>query len=93
MYLKDTVMRRCLIFLALISSVMTACQRTHDYSNTEWQEKDVPDWENTAVNTLNTEKPHATMVSFPDNGTALTAGWRESENVMSLDGRWKFTLF
>ena len=90
MYLIDTVMRRCLIFLALISLVMTACQKTHDYSNTEWQEKDLPDWENTAVNTLNTEKPHATMVSFPDNGTALTAGWRESENVMSLDGRWKF---
>ena len=69
-----------------------ACQSYQDYSKTGWQEKDLPDWENLAVNAVNTEKPHATMVSFPDNAATLNAGWRESENVMSLDGKWKFSF-
>ena len=30
------------------------------------------------------------MVSFPDNSAALTAEWRESANVLPLDGKWKF---
>ncbi|MBE0666351.1 MAG: beta-galactosidase, partial [Bacteroidales bacterium] len=30
------------------------------------------------------------MVSFPDNPAALGAEWRQSENVISLDGKWKF---
>ena len=45
-------MRRSLIFIALAFSVLTACQSYHDYSKAEWQEKDLPDWENTAVNTI-----------------------------------------
>ncbi|MCK7541784.1 MAG: hypothetical protein MZV63_68325 [Marinilabiliales bacterium] len=31
-----------------------ACRRYHDYSKAEWQEKDLPDWENPAVNRVNT---------------------------------------
>ncbi len=30
------------------------------------------------------------MVSHPDNASALNAKWRESVNVLSLDGKWKF---
>lgn len=83
-------MRKALICTAVALLALTACNRYQDYSNKEWQEKDLPDWENPAVNTINTERPHATIVSFPDNATALSAGWRASPNVMSLDGKWKF---
>ncbi|MBE0677423.1 MAG: beta-galactosidase, partial [Bacteroidales bacterium] len=83
-------MRKTFLIISVVALALGACNRYQDYSRVEWQEKDLPDWENPAVNTVNTEKPHATMVSFPDNAAALTAGWRESENVLSLDGKWKF---
>ncbi len=85
-------MRRSLVIISLTSLLLVACHNYRDYSKVEWQEKDLPDWENPEVNTINTETPHATMVSFPDNTAALNAGWRESENVMSLDGKWKFNF-
>ncbi len=83
-------MRKTFLIISVVALALGACNRYQDYSRVEWQEKDLPDWENPAVNTVNTEKPHATMVSFPDNAAALTTGWRESENVLSLDGKWKF---
>ena len=83
-------MQRTIILITLLAILSTACVRYRDYSDVEWQDKALPEWENPAVNTVNTEKPHATLVSHPDNSSALTAGWRESVNVMSLDGRWKF---
>ena len=83
-------MRRALILIAVAATALTACRHYRDYSVVEWQDKDIPDWENTAINTVNTERPHATMVSFPDNPAALGAEWRRSENVISLDGKWKF---
>ncbi len=83
-------MRRTFVLISLVSLVLGACNRYQDYSKVEWQEKDLPDWENTAVNRVNTVRAHATMVSFPDNSAALAAQWRESENVLSLDGKWRF---
>ena len=83
-------MKRTLFLIPALLVIMTGCQHYKDYSRIAWQDKDLPDWENTALNTINTERPHASMVSFPDNNTALTAEWRQSENVMSLDGTWKF---
>ena len=83
-------MRKSLIVISIALSVLTACRHYQDYENVAWDEKAVPDWDNTAVNAINTERPHASMVSFPDNSTALNAGFRASENVMSLDGKWKF---
>ena len=68
--------------------MLTGCQHYKNYDKITWQEKELPDWENTAINTINTERPHASMVSFPDNASALKAGWRQSVNVMSLDGVW-----
>jgi len=85
-------MRRGQIFIAAAALVLTSCHNYKDYSAVTWQEKDLPDWENTSVNTINTERSHATMVSYPDNAAALSAGWRESVNVMSLDGLWKFNM-
>ncbi len=83
-------MQKTLITVSLLAMIFVACNRYSDYSEVEWQEKEIPEWEDPAVNTVNTEKPHATMVSFPENVSALNAGWRESPNVMSLDGTWKF---
>ncbi len=83
-------MRKAFIIIITAAMVLSGCTRYRDYSKVEWQEKDLPDWENPAVNTINTVRPHATMVSFPDNSEALTAGWRESANVLLLDGKWKF---
>ena len=85
-------MRASLIVIAAVMLIPGACQSYQDYSKVGWQEKELPDWENLAVNTVNTEKPHATMVSFPDYAATRDAGWRESENVMSLDGKWKFSF-
>lgn len=71
---------------------MMACKNYKDYSNESWQESTLPDWENTAVNTINAEYPHASIISFPDQESAITALWRTSPNVVSLDGTWKFKV-
>jgi len=83
-------MRKSLIIISIALLELTSCQQYQDYKNVAWDEKSVPDWDNTAINTINTERPHASMVSFSDNSAALNAGFRASENVMSLDGKWKF---
>ena len=83
-------MQRTVLLVTLLSVISTACVRYRDYSNVEWQDKDLPEWENPAVNAVNIEEPHATIISFPDNSSAQTAGFRESVNVMPLDGIWRF---
>jgi len=84
-------MRKSLLLLTVAAAVLSSCHRYHDYSNTEWNDKDLPEWEDLTVNTVNTVEPHASIVSHPDNASALKAGYRESVNVLSLDGKWKFT--
>jgi beta-galactosidase len=82
-------MKKHLFVITLSVSTFLSCTNYKDYSNVAWQEKSLPDWENTAVNTINAEYPHASIVSFPDEKSAVNAGWRQSPNVMSLDGLWK----
>lgn len=84
-------MRKSLLLLTVAVAVLSSCHRYHDYSKTEWNDKDLPEWEDLTVNTVNTVVPHASIVSQPDNASALNAGFRESVNVLSLDGKWKFT--
>ena len=76
--------------MILATVLLSSCQKYHDYSKTEWTEKELPEWEDLSVNTVNTVLPHASMVSHPDNSSALKAKWRESVNVLPLDGKWKF---
>jgi len=83
-------MRRYLVFLGIAAAMLISCQRYHDYSDTDWTEKDLPEWEDLTINTVNTVSTHATIISHPDNNSALSAAWRESPNVLSLDGKWKF---
>ncbi len=84
-------MSRAFVMIAAMAIISVSCHRYHDYSNTPWSDKALPEWEDPSVNTINTERPHATMVSHPDNASALRAGWRRSVNVLALDGMWKFS--
>jgi len=84
-------MRKSLLLLTVAAAVLSSCHSYHDYSKTEWNDKDLPEWEDLAINTVNTVEPHASIVSHPDNASALKAGYRESVNVLSLDGKWKFS--
>lgn len=83
-------MRKSFILLAMAAAILGSCHQYHDYSNVEWNDRELPEWEDLEINHINTVRPHATMVSHPDNASALKAEWRESVNVLSLDGRWKF---
>ena len=47
-----------------------------------------PDWENMAVNQINTEKAHASFVSYPSLLEAKSGG--VSSMIKSLNGQWKF---
>jgi beta-galactosidase len=51
---------------------------------------DAPDWENEQVLHINTERPRATFVPFPDVQSALNRKDEESPFYFSLDGVWKF---
>lgn len=83
-------MRRYLVFMSIAAAMLSSCQRYHDYSDTDWTEKNLPEWEDLTINTVNAVSTHATIISHPDNNSALSAAWRESPNVLSLDGKWKF---
>lgn len=83
-------MRKYFVIISLAAVMLGSCRSYHDYSNTEWKDKALPEWEDLTVNTINTVTPHATIVSHPDNVSAMKAQWRESVNVLSLDGKWKF---
>ncbi len=48
------------------------------------------DWENPAVNQINTEPPHATLKPFEDVDAAFAGDIRKSENFILLNGTWKF---
>jgi beta-galactosidase len=84
-------MRKSFILLTVAAAMLSSCHQYHDYSQTEWNDKDLPEWEDLTVNSINTVRPHASMVSQPDNSSALNTKWRQSVNVLSLDGKWKFS--
>lgn len=56
------------------------------------QQKAVNDWENPALTSVNTEKPHVTMIPFADESQALKNNWAESPYYLSLNGPWKFNF-
>ncbi len=83
-------MRKLSLLLAAVILIAGSCSHYHDYSNTEWSDKELSEWEDLTLNSVNTVAPHATLVSHPDNESALSARWRRSDNLLSLDGMWKF---
>jgi beta-galactosidase len=52
--------------------------------------QDLPDWENPAVISRNTERPHATLLPYADEASALRFDKSASSNYKSLNGTWKF---
>jgi beta-galactosidase len=49
-----------------------------------------PEWDNPAVLHVGTEKPHATMMSYPSAELARTGDRTKSPWFQSLNGAWKF---
>ena len=52
--------------------------------------QDIPDWENPAVISRNTERPHATLQPYTSEATALKFDRTASPYFKSLNGTWKF---
>lgn len=52
--------------------------------------QDLPDWENPAVISRNTERPHVSLIPYADEATALKFDPAASPYVKTLNGTWKF---
>ena len=79
------------MFLFMLAiALTTACKRYTKYEGVTFTEKEPRDWENPELTGLNRENPHATMISFPDEQSALSSVKESSPDYISLDGIWKF---
>ncbi|MGB8489852.1 MAG: glycoside hydrolase family 2 TIM barrel-domain containing protein [Bacteroidales bacterium] len=83
-------MKKLLFSFLILGIVLTACKRYSKYEGVAFTEKEPRDWENPEMFARNREAPHATIISFPDELSALRARKSESPNYLSLDGLWKF---
>ena len=83
-------MKRISIYILLIVLIMPACKKLSKYEDVPFSEKEPRDWENPELFQINREAPHATLISFPDEQSALAAVARNSPDYLSLDGVWKF---
>ena len=70
-------MRKLSVFLSLLISSIGFAQ-------------DLPDWENPAVISRNTERPHTTLIPYSDEASALKFDRSASPYYKSLNGNWKF---
>ncbi len=85
-------MKKTVLSLLVVAALMTACKKYKSYEGVAFNERDPLEWETPEIVNINKEKPHATMISFPDEGLALTGDKKDSPNYFSLDGTWKFNL-
>jgi beta-galactosidase len=83
-------MKRILIYFLLIILTVPACKKVSKYEGVAFPEKEPRDWENPELFQINREAPHATLISFPDEHSALEAVDLNSPDYLSLDGIWKF---
>lgn len=67
-----------------------SCKRYSKYEGVAFTEKEPRDWENPGMFNQNREEPHATLISYEDELTALDGIKEKSPNYLSLDGIWKF---
>jgi beta-galactosidase len=81
-----------IIFYILLIAISLSCKRYSKYEGVTFKEKEPRDWENPEMIGQNKEAPHATLISFDDEESALEAVNTNSPNVLSLDGVWKFNL-
>ena len=83
-------MKKLLFSFLILSIILPACKRYSKYEGVVFSEKEPRDWENPEMFDQNREAPHATIISFPDELSALRARKSDSPNYLSLDGLWKF---
>ncbi len=85
-------MKRFTFFVLLAMISLSACKRYSKYEGIAFKEKEPRDWENPEMFSQNREYPHATMISFENEESALEGIKSASPNYLSLDGNWKFRL-
>jgi beta-galactosidase len=83
-------MNRVHYLLLLLAIAVSACKRYSDYEGVPFTEKEPRDWENPGMLNQNREEPHATLISYSDEKSALEGIAENSPNYMSLNGLWKF---
>ncbi len=83
-------MKRPLFFIIAIALLLPACRKYNKYEGIAFTEKEPRDWENPGMFNQNRETPHASMISFNDEISALKGDKSKSPNYISLDGIWKF---
>ncbi|CAG5071613.1 Beta-galactosidase [Dyadobacter sp. CECT 9623] len=66
-----------LLYISLIFTALTAHSQA------------IPEWQDPQVISINTERPHADFIPYPNEKTAL-AGDRKAALMQSLNGNWKF---
>jgi beta-galactosidase len=87
---NQIIMKRIFIYLIMVTLLFSACKRYSKYEGVAFTEKEPRDWENPEMFNQNKVAPHATIISYPDEQSALVAIKGNSPNYMSLDGTWKF---
>jgi beta-galactosidase len=85
-------MKKISFYVLLIALSFSSCKKYSKYEGVAFTEKEPRDWENPEVFNINREDPHATLISFPDEQSALEAIKTKSSNYLSLDGKWKFNF-
>ena len=83
-------MKRISFYILMVVISLSACKKLSKYEGVPFTEKEPRDWENPEVFNINREDPHASLISFPDELSALGAIKANSPNYKSLDGLWKF---
>jgi beta-galactosidase len=85
-------MKRILILTISAIVALTACKKYSKYEGVAFSEKEPRDWENPLLPVMNVENPHASMISYADEESAMAAVKENSPNYISLDGTWEFHL-
>jgi len=80
------------LFLSVAAIMISGCVKYSNYDGVPFTEKEPRDWENQELTGFNNEKPHATLISYPDEASALADIKENSPNYLCLDGIWKFHL-
>jgi len=83
-------MKRVSFIILLITLSLASCKKYSKYEGVPFTEKEPRDWENPEVFNINREPAYATLISFPEETSALEAIKSNSPNYVSLDGLWKF---
>jgi len=83
-------MKKISFYILVMAIIFSACKRFSKYEGVLFTEKEPRDWENPEMFNLNREDPHATLISYRDELTALEAIKTSSPDYQSLDGVWKF---